>query len=43
MTYDLKSVQLPRLAGMALSAFVELAENPLTRPALLGQLLESEA
>ena len=41
MTYDLKSVQLPRLAGMALSAFVELAENPLTRPALLGQLLES--
>ena len=40
-SYDLKSVQLPRLAGPALALFVSLVENPLTRGLLLPQLLKS--
>lgn len=39
--YDLEAVNLPRLAGGALRLFTELAENPLTGPLLLGNLLES--
>jgi hypothetical protein len=40
-SYDLKSVQLPRLAGPALALFVSLVENPLTRGLLLPQLLKN--
>ncbi len=37
--YDLKSIQLPRLAGSALRLFVGLLESPATRWMLIGRLL----
>ena len=40
-TYDLKSVKLPRLAGASLRAFVAAIENPLTRSAIIPNLLQS--
>jgi Asp-tRNA(Asn)/Glu-tRNA(Gln) amidotransferase A subunit family amidase len=39
--YDLKSVKLPRLAGVGLKAFTALIENPATRGLLMGQLLKN--
>jgi len=39
--YDLKAVNLPRLAGAGLRAFTELVENPVTASLLMGNLLES--
>ncbi len=40
-TYDLKSVKLPRLVGAPLRAFVAAIENPLTRGAIIPNLLHS--
>jgi len=37
--YDLKDLELPRLAGGALRIFVKIMENPLTRPLLMKRLL----
>ena len=39
MTYDLKSVKMPRLAGGALKLLVNLMENPLTSGAIIPGLL----
>ena len=39
--YDLKSIRLPRMAGVTLKAFVELVENPATSGLLLRQMLET--
>jgi len=39
--YDLKSLKLPKLYGSALSLFASVAANRLTRPLLLGSLLEN--
>jgi Asp-tRNA(Asn)/Glu-tRNA(Gln) amidotransferase A subunit family amidase len=39
--YDLRSLNLPKLTGMGLQAFTAAVENPLTRPLLLGSLLEN--
>ncbi len=39
MSYDLKSVKAPRLAGYPLRVVVRMLENPASRPALLPQLL----
>ncbi|HSF81117.1 MAG TPA: amidase [Anaerolineales bacterium] len=39
--YDLKSVKLPRLAGGILSLFTYIADNPLTKGFLLGNLLKT--
>src|SRR5579872_289697 len=38
MTYDLKSVRLPRLGTAALRVFAALIENPVTGPALVSKL-----
>jgi Asp-tRNA(Asn)/Glu-tRNA(Gln) amidotransferase A subunit family amidase len=40
-TYNLKPVNLPRIAGLPLKIFVELLEFPLTRSLLLPNLLRS--
>jgi len=37
-TYDLESLNLPRLAGLPLKLFSEAVENPVTGKALLGTL-----
>ena len=37
--YDLKDLELPRLAGGALRIFVKMMESPLTRPLLMKRLL----
>ena len=37
--YDLKDLELPRLAGSALRVFVKMMESPLTRPLLMKRLL----
>ncbi|HLC34511.1 MAG TPA: amidase [Anaerolineales bacterium] len=39
-TYDLKSIRLPRFAGIALRLFIFLIESPATRWLLLGNLLK---
>jgi len=39
--YDLKSIRLPRMAGLPLKAFVELVENPATSGLLVRQMLET--
>lgn len=39
--YDLRSVELPRVGGAALKLIVALAENPITRPLILPQLLSN--
>lgn len=39
--YDLVSLRLPKLSGMALSAFTSAMENALLRPLALGNLLEN--
>ncbi len=39
MSYDLKSVKAPRLAGYPLRVVARMLENPASRPALLPQLL----
>jgi len=41
IAYELNSLNLPRLAGAGLHAFAAVVENPLTRPLLLGNLLEN--
>ena len=40
-TYDLHSLKLPKLTGAGLKAFAAAVENPLTRPLLMGNLLEN--
>ncbi len=37
-TYDLESLELPRLVGLPLKLFAEAVENPVTAKALLGTL-----
>ena len=39
--YDLKSLHLPRLAGMSLALITRLVESPLTRGLITGSLFES--
>jgi Asp-tRNA(Asn)/Glu-tRNA(Gln) amidotransferase A subunit family amidase len=39
--YDLKSIRLPRMAGLPLQLFVELVENPATRGLLIRKMLET--
>jgi Asp-tRNA(Asn)/Glu-tRNA(Gln) amidotransferase A subunit family amidase len=39
--YDLKSIRLPRMAGLSLKLFVELVENPATSGLLIRQMLET--
>ena len=41
MTYDLKSLNLPKLYGKMLSIFAGVVSNPITRPLLIGSLLEN--
>ena len=36
--YDLKDLELPRLAGGTLRIFVKMMESPLTRPLLMKRL-----
>jgi Asp-tRNA(Asn)/Glu-tRNA(Gln) amidotransferase A subunit family amidase len=39
--YDLKSIRLPRMAGLSLKLFVELVENSATSGLLIRQMLET--
>ena len=39
--YDLRSLNLPKLYGSVLSIFTRAVTNPVTRPLLLGSLLEN--
>lgn len=39
--YDLKSLNLPKLYGRMLSFFTNLVSNPVTRPLIMGSLLEN--
>lgn len=39
--YDLKSIRLPRMAGLPLKLFVELVENPATSGLLVRKMLET--
>lgn len=41
MDYDLKSLNLPKLYGKMLSIFAGAVSNPITRPLLIGSLLEN--
>jgi Asp-tRNA(Asn)/Glu-tRNA(Gln) amidotransferase A subunit family amidase len=41
MTYDLKSANLPRLAGAGLKIFTALVENPATAALLMSNLMET--
>ncbi|MGB4595604.1 MAG: amidase [Anaerolineaceae bacterium] len=41
MDYDLKSLKLPKLYGTMLSIFAALVGSPVTRPFLIGSLLEN--
>lgn len=41
MAYDLKSLSLPKLYGRMLTIFAGVVRNPLTRPLLIGSLLEN--
>ncbi|HKZ69221.1 MAG TPA: amidase [Anaerolineales bacterium] len=41
MTYELKSVNLPRLTGAGLKIFTALVENPATAALLMGNLMET--
>jgi Asp-tRNA(Asn)/Glu-tRNA(Gln) amidotransferase A subunit family amidase len=40
-TYDLRSLNLPKLTGIGLRVFTSAVENPASRALLLGNLLES--
>lgn len=40
-SYDLKSLNLPKLYGKALSLFTNAVESPVLQPLLLGSLLEN--
>lgn len=39
--YDLESIKLPKLTGFSLKIFTALVENPITRNALLPELLKN--
>ena len=41
MAYDLKSLKLPKLYGKMLTLFTGLVRSKLTRPLLIGSLLEN--
>jgi Asp-tRNA(Asn)/Glu-tRNA(Gln) amidotransferase A subunit family amidase len=41
MAYDLKSLNLPKLYGKMLSIFAGVVGSPVTRPLLIGSLLEN--
>jgi len=40
-SYDLKSLKLPKLYGRTLSLFTNLVSSPVTRPLIIGSLLEN--